>query len=72
LLEPITALLANSNVSKESMEVWRLGGFNALTGEFGELTDVYDPTRVARESFLAAMSIAKLFLTTSVAITVEG
>jgi chaperonin GroEL len=71
LLEPITALLANSNVSKESMEVWRLGGFNALTGEFGELTDVYDPTRVARESFLAAMSIAKLFLTTSVAITVE-
>jgi len=71
LMEPITALLANSNVSKESFETWKEGGFNALTGKFGELDDVYDPARVARESFLAAMSIAKLFLTTSVAITVE-
>jgi len=71
LMEPITALLANSNVSKESFDTWKLGGFNALTGKFGQLDDVYDPTRVARESFLAAMSIAQLFLTTSVAITVE-
>ena len=71
LMEPITALLANSNVSEDSFDTWRKGGFNALTGKFGELEDVYDPTRVARESFLAAMSIARLFLTTSVAITLE-
>tara|TARA_R100000149_G_C5835725_1_gene109618 strand:- start:14 stop:883 length:870 start_codon:yes stop_codon:yes gene_type:complete len=71
LMEPITALLANSNVSEDSFDAWRKGGFNALTGKFGELDDVYDPTRVARESFLAAMSIAQLFLTTSVAITLE-
>ena len=70
-MEPITALLANSNVSEDSFVTWRKGGFNALTGKFGELDDVYDPTRVARESFLAAMSIAQLFLTTSVAITLE-
>tara|TARA_R100001510_G_C7644128_1_gene201609 strand:- start:126 stop:1634 length:1509 start_codon:yes stop_codon:yes gene_type:complete len=71
LMEPIKALLTNSNVSAEPFDAWKKGGFNALTGKFGKLNDVYDPTRVARESFLAAMSIAQLFLTTSVAITLE-
>ena len=71
LYEPIRCLLENSNMTEEVLNTWVLGGFNALTGEFGSLEDIYDPARVARESFLAAMSIAKLFLTTSVAITVE-
>jgi chaperonin GroEL len=71
LYEPIRCLLENSNMTEEVLNTWVLGGFNALTGEFGNLEDIYDPARVARESFLAAMSIARLFLTTSVAITLE-
>ena len=69
--EAIRCLLDNSNMTEEVLNTWVLGGFNALTGEFGNLKDIYDPARVARESFLAAMSIARLFLTTSVAITLE-
>jgi len=71
LYEPIRCLLENSNMKEEVLNTWVLGGFNALTGEFGDLKEIYDPARVARESFLAAMSIARLFLTTSVAITLE-
>jgi len=71
LMEPISALLTNSNMKIDCFEAWKRGGFNALTGKFGKLDDVYDPARVARESLLAALSIAKLFLTTSVAITLE-
>jgi chaperonin GroEL len=48
-------------------------GFNALTGHFGNLAEagVYDPVKVAKNSFLAAMSIAQLFYSTEVAVLLE-
>jgi len=73
LLTPLLVLMQNSLVTDVSpMNAFDDGGFNALTGEFGTLENVYDPARVARESFLAAMSIGRLFLTTSVAVLVDG
>ena len=48
-------------------------GFNALAGEIGNLAafGVYDPVKVSKDSFLAAMSIAQLFYSTDVAVLLE-
>jgi len=45
-------------------------GFNALTGSTCNLktAGVYDPVKVTKNSFLAAMSIAQLFYSTDVAV----
>lgn len=73
LLAPITTLMQNSSVTQSPEEAMDAGGFNALTGKFESLEEagIMDPARVARESFLTAMSIAKLFLSTSVAVLIE-
>ena len=46
---------------------------NAMTGKVGDMFElgIVDPVKVTRNSFLAAMSIAKLFLTTEVAVLRE-
>ena len=48
-------------------------GYNALTNEYADLHEagVYDPVKVTKNSFLAAMSIAQLFYSTEVAVLVE-
>jgi chaperonin GroEL len=48
-------------------------GYNALTNEYGDLEEagVFDPVKVTKNSFLAAMSIASLFYSTDVAVLVE-
>ena len=48
-------------------------GYNALTNRYDDLNNagVYDPVKVAANSFLAAMSIAQLFYSTEVAVLVE-
>jgi len=45
-------------------------GFNALTNTHEDLYDagVFDPAKVCKSSFLAAMSIAQLFFSTDVAV----
>lgn len=49
-------------------------GYNALTNMYSDLhtAGVYDPVKVTKNSFLAAMSIASLFYSTEVAVLVEG
>ena len=48
-------------------------GYNALTNEYGDLEEagVFDPVKVTKNSFLAAMSIAALFYSTDVAVLLE-
>jgi chaperonin GroEL len=48
-------------------------GYNALTNKYGDLHEagVYDPVKVTKNSFLAAMSIASLFYSTDVAVLLE-
>ena len=48
-------------------------GYNALTNEYGDLEEagVFDPVKVTKNSFLAAMSIASLFYSTDVAVLLE-
>ena len=48
-------------------------GYNALTNEYGNLEEagVFDPVKVTKNSFLAAMSIASLFYSTDVAVLLE-
>jgi len=48
-------------------------GYNALTNMYGDLHEagVYDPVKVTKNSFLAAMSIASLFYSTDVAVLLE-
>lgn len=48
-------------------------GYNALTNEYGDLekAGVFDPVKVTKNSFLAAMSIASLFYSTDVAVLLE-
>ena len=79
LTSPAGALLDNSNMSASDLGDISTSantlefGFNALTGKFASLKDagVYDPVKVTKGSFLAAMSIAQLFYTTDVAVLVE-
>ena len=75
MVQPIQVLLDNSgqtfvnDIYKNSAEF----GFNALTGEFCNLEEagVFDPVKVTKNSFLAAMSIASLFYSTDVAVLIE-
>ena len=79
LTSPAGALLDNSNMSASDLDDISNSantldfGFNALTGEFASLTEagVYDPVKVTKSSFLAAMSIAQLFYSTDVAVLLE-
>ena len=68
---PYEALFENSNLSPVPPEEYPMG-FNALTGKMANLEEegVFDPVKVAKNSLLAAMSIAQLFYSTEVAVLV--
>ena len=79
LTAPIDTLLENSDerqrfqpnkIYAEGKADW---GYNALKGVFEDLgkAGVYDPVKVTKNSFLAAMSIASLFYSTDVAVLLE-
>ena len=69
---PYNTLFENSNRETECEPNYPFG-FNALTGEMSNLWEdgVFDPVKVTKNSFLAAMSIAQLFYSTDVAVLVE-
>ena len=69
---PYETLFENSNLTPVPPEEYPMG-FNALTGKMANLEEegVFDPVKVAKNSFLAAMSIAQLFYSTEVAVLVE-
>ncbi len=69
---PYRTLFENSNRSVIEAGNYPMG-FNALTGNTENLIDagVFDPVKVTKNSFLAAMSIAQLFYSTEVAVLVE-
>jgi len=69
---PYEALFENSNLSPVPPEEYPMG-FNALSGKMANLEEegVFDPVKVAKNSLLAAMSIAQLFYSTEVAVLVE-
>jgi chaperonin GroEL len=69
---PYKTLFENSNLSVVPPEEYPMG-FNALTGKMADLEKegVFDPVKVAKNSLLAAMSIAQLFYSTEVAVLVE-
>ena len=75
LYSPYETLLHNSNFPSDWYNDDLSGslGFNALTGEHCDLqvAGIYDPVKVTKNSFLAAMSIAQLFYTTDVAVLLE-
>jgi len=75
LAEPVLALLSNSG--KPSQRNFHNSnpnyGYNALTENYEDLFEagVFDPVKVTKGSFNAAISIASLFLTTEVAVLLE-
>jgi len=75
LEEPALALLSNS--SRSGGMAFSNGnpnyGYNALTEKYEDLFEagVFDPVKVTKGSFNAAISIASLFLTTEVAVLLE-
>tara|TARA_R100000734_G_scaffold19038_2_gene17643 strand:+ start:2799 stop:4304 length:1506 start_codon:yes stop_codon:yes gene_type:complete len=74
LLEPMKTLMQNGGINQNIPSSLATDeGFNALTGKFENLADagIFDPVKVAKNSFLAAMSIAQLFYSTDVAVLVE-
>jgi len=74
LLEPMKTLMQNGGINQSIPSPLATDeGFNALTGKFENLADagVYDPVKVSKNSFLAAMSIAQLFYSTDVAVLLE-
>lgn len=72
LIAPLTTLISNSG-GELSLSLLRDKGYNALTCQYEdlEMAGVFDPVKVTKNSFVAAMSIASLFLTTDVAVLVE-
>jgi len=72
LLAPVTTLVSNSG-GEFHAEKLQAQGYNALTCEYEDLetAGVFDPVKVTKNSFVAAMSIASLFLTTDVAVLLE-
>ena len=74
---PMRALLSNSGIEEttalEQFQPKEDFGFNALTGQYGNLFEqgVIDPVKVVKGSFNCAISIAQLFLTTEVAVLLE-
>jgi len=80
LLKPLEVLKQNGGFKElDSDELTNLRknnknmGYNALTNMYSDLhqAGVYDPVKVTKNSFLAAMSIAQLFYSTEVAVLVE-
>ncbi len=76
LEEPMRQIAANAGrdgsvVVAEVRELPKTHGFNALTGEYGDMMKmgVIDPTKVARTALQNAASIASLLLTTDVMVT---
>ena len=69
---PYKTLFENSNTDVIPYTEYPTG-FNALTGVVCDLSlfGVFDPVKVTKNSFLAAMSIAQLFYSTDVAVLVE-
>lgn len=69
LIAPVATLIHNSGGVFDS-EALKTKGYNALTCDYGDLSSagVFDPVKVTKNSFVAAMSIASLFLTTDVAV----
>ena len=69
--EPIKALQRNSGITTPTVSFGKKNiGFNALTGKTQDLkaAGIFDPVKVTKNSFLAAMSIAQLFYSTDVAV----
>ena len=74
LLQPCRQLHYNSGHHPVGIEDWKGDmGFNALTDIVEDLAEagVYDPVKVTKNSYLAAMSIAQLFYSTEVAVLLE-
>ncbi|MBL7140458.1 MAG: chaperonin GroEL [Planctomycetes bacterium] len=76
LEEPIRQIAANAGrdgsvVVEEVREMPKTHGFNALTGEYGDMfkMGVIDPAKVTRTALQNAASIAGLMLTTDVMVT---
>ncbi len=76
LEEPLRQIAANSGldgsvVAAEVAEMAKSHGFNALTGEYGDMfkMGVIDPAKVTRSALQNAASIASLMLTTDVMVT---
>jgi len=71
MYEPLKVLQENSGIAKPALSFGKKNiGFNALTGNTQNLKNagIYDPVKVTKNSFLAAMSIAQLFYSTDVAV----
>ena len=69
--EPIKVLQRNSGINTPTASFGKKHmGFNALTGKTQDLkaAGIFDPVKVTKNSFLAAMSIAQLFYSTDVAV----
>jgi chaperonin GroEL len=69
--EPIKVLQRNSGINTPTINFGKKNiGFNALTGKTQDLkaAGIFDPVKVTKNSFLAAMSIAQLFYSTDVAV----
>ena len=69
--EPMKVLQYNSGINNPSISFGKKDiGFNALTGSTQNLrkAGVFDPVKVTKNSFLAAISIAQLFYSTDVAV----
>ena len=74
LSAPIKTLVDNSGGEyHEDKLIVQLEAFDALECKYKPLNEynVYDPVKVTKNSFVAAMSIASLFLTTDVAVLLE-
>ncbi len=78
LAEPMRRIAINAGFDgdqvAEVVEGLPLGhGFNALTGEYGDMFDegVIDPFKVTRAAFESAASIAALLITTETAVVEE-
>ena len=75
LQAPLEALCDNSSIYYTDIihSLKENESLDAMTGEVGDMFElgIVDPVKVTRNSFLAAMSIAKLFLTTEVAVLRE-
>jgi len=76
LEEPIRQIAQNAGrdgsvVIQEVREMPKTHGFNALTGEFGDMVKmgIVDPAKVTRTALQNAASIASLMLTTDVMVT---
>ena len=73
LSAPVQTLVHNSGGEYDDDKLIARMAFDALECKYKNLSDynVYDPVKVTKNSFVAAMSIASLFLTTDVAVLLE-